>query len=104
MPEQAIMHSLSEKYERYSQKVLTLLENQEIRALADNRNETIGKKIRDAEVSKVPYMLIVGEQEAENGTVSVRKHGEGDIGTMSIEDFAEIIKKEVQSTLKSFEV
>ncbi|GAB2778211.1 threonine--tRNA ligase [Salinimicrobium soli] len=104
MPEQAIILSLSEKYEKYSQKVLTLLENHEIRALTDNRNETIGKKIREAEVSKVPYMLIVGEQEAENGTVSVRKHGKGDIGTMSIEDFAEIIKKEVNSTLQQFEV
>ncbi|MFD2517853.1 threonine--tRNA ligase [Salinimicrobium flavum] len=104
MPEQAIILSLSEKYEKYSQKVLTLLENHEIRALTDNRNETIGKKIREAEVNKVPYMLIVGEQEAENGTVSVRRHGEGDIGTMSVEDFAEIINKEVNSTLKSFEV
>ena len=104
MPDQAIILSLSEKYEKYSQKVLTLLENNEIRALIDNRNETIGKKIREAEVNKVPYMLIVGEQEAENGTVSVRKHGEGDIGTMSIEDFSQIIKKEVDSTLKTFEV
>jgi len=104
MPEQAIILSLSEKYEKYSQKVLTLLENHEIRALTDNRNETIGKKIREAEVNKYPYMLIVGEQEAENGTVSVRKHGEGDLGTMPIEDFAEIIKKEVNSTLKEFEV
>lgn len=104
MPEQVIILSLSEKYENYSQKVLTLLENHEIRALADNRNETIGKKIREAEVGKFPFMLIVGEQEAENGTVSVRKHGQGDIGTMSIEDFAEIIKTEVNSTLKSFEV
>ena len=104
MPEQATILSLSEKYEKYSQKVLTLLENNEIRALVDNRNETIGKKIREAEVSKIPYMLIVGEQEAENGTVSVRKHGEGDIGTMSVEEFAEIIKKEVNNTLKPFEV
>jgi threonyl-tRNA synthetase len=104
MPEQAIILSLSEKYEKYSQKVLTLLENHEIRALVDHRNETIGKKIRDAEVSKVPFMLIVGEQEAENGTVSVRRHGEGDLGTMSIEDFAELVNKEVNSTLKTFEV
>ncbi|MCY2687939.1 threonine--tRNA ligase [Salinimicrobium sp. TH3] len=104
MPEQAIILSLSEKYEKYSQKVLNSLENHEIRALADHRNETIGKKIRDAEVSKVPYMLIVGEQEAENGTVSVRRHGEGDLGTMSIEDFAELVNKEVNSTLKTFEV
>ncbi len=104
MPEQAIILSLSEKYENYSKKVLTLLENHEIRALTDNRNETIGKKIREAEVGKTPYMLIVGEQEAENGTVSVRKHGEGDLGTMSVEDFAQIIKNEVNSTLKQFEV
>ncbi|UZH55958.1 threonine--tRNA ligase [Salinimicrobium tongyeongense] len=104
MPEQAIILSLSEKYEKYSQKVLNSLENHEIRALVDNRNETIGKKIRGAEVSKIPYMLIVGEQEAENGTVSVRKHGEGDLGSMTVEEFAELIKKEVNSTLQSFEV
>ena len=104
MPEQAIILSLSEKYENYSQKVLTLLENDEIRARSDNRNETIGKKIREAEVSKVPYMLIVGEQEEKDGTVSVRKHGEGDLGSMSIEAFIELIKKEVNATLKTFEV
>jgi threonyl-tRNA synthetase len=104
MPEQAIILSLSEKYEKYSQKVLNSLENHEIRALVDNRNETIGKKIRGAEVSKIPYMLIVGEQEAENGTVSVRKHGEGDLGSMTVEEFAQLIKEEVNSTLKTFEV
>ncbi len=104
MPEQAIILSLSEKYEKYSQKVLTLLENDEIRARSDNRNETIGKKIREAEVSKVPYMLIVGEQEEKDGTVSVRKHGEGDLGSMSIEAFIDLIKKEVNATLKTFEV
>ncbi len=102
MPEQAIILSLSEKYEKYSQKVLTLLENNEIRALVDNRNETIGKKIREAEVQKFPYMLIVGEQEAQDGTVSVRKHGEGDLGTMNVEDFANLINKEIDSTLKPF--
>ena len=104
MPDQAIILSLSEKYEKYSQKVLTLLENHEIRALTDNRNETIGKKILEAEVSKIPYMLIVGEQEAENGTVSVRKHGGEDIGSMTVEEFAEMMNKEVNSTLKEFEV
>ncbi len=102
MPEQAIILSLSEKYEKYSQKVLTLLENNEIRALIDNRNETIGKKIREAEVNKYPYMLIVGEQEAKDGTISVRKHSEGDIGTMKIEDFANLINTEINSTLKPF--
>lgn len=104
MPEQAIILSLSEKYEKYSQKVLTLLENNEIRALADNRNETIGKKIREAEVNKFPYMLIVGEQEEKDGTVSVRKRGEGDLGAMTPEAFAEIINKEIRETLKTFEV
>ncbi|MGM0933954.1 MAG: threonine--tRNA ligase [Bacteroidota bacterium] len=104
MPEQAIILSLSEKYEKYSQKVLTLLENDEIRALADNRNETVGKKIREAEMNKFPYMLIVGEQEEKDGTVSVRKRGEGDLGTMTPEAFAEIINKEIRETLKTFEV
>lgn len=102
MPEQAIILSLSEKYENYSQKVLNLLENHEIRALVDNRNETIGKKIREAEVNKFPYMLIVGEQEAKDGTISVRKHSEGDLGTMNIDDFADLINTEISSTLKPF--
>jgi len=78
MPEQVSILSLSEKYEKYAEKVLNLLENNEIRALADNRNETIGKKIREAEMNKIPYMLILGEQEEKDGTVSVRKHSEGD--------------------------
>ena len=104
MPEQAIILSLSEKYEKYSQKVLSLLENDEIRALANHRNDTIGKKIRDAEMSKIPYMLIVGEQEEKDGTVSVRKHGEGDIGTMPVEDFAELVNNEIKKTLKTFKV
>jgi len=104
MPEQAIILSLSEKYEKYSQKVLELLENDEIRAVSDDRSETIGKKIREAEMNKTPYMLIVGEQEEKDGTVSVRRHGEGDIGTMPIEDFAELIKNEIKKTHKAFEV
>ena len=104
IPEQAVILTLSEKFEKYSQKVLTLLENDEIRASANNRNDTIGKKIREAEMGKIPYMLIVGEQEEKDGTVSVRKHGEGDIGVMSIEDFADLINKEIKKTLKTFEV
>ena len=102
MPEQAIILSLSEKYEKYAEKVLNLLENHEIRALVDNRNETIGKKIREAETKKVPFMLIVGENEEREGTISVRRHGQGDLGTLTIEAFAEIINKEVQSSLKQF--
>jgi threonyl-tRNA synthetase len=106
MPEQAIILSLSEKYEKYAEKVLNLLENNEIRALIDNRNETIGKKIRDAEVQKMPFMLIVGEDEEKNGTVSVRKHGQEGKGniTVKIEDFVAIVNEEVAKTLKTFEV
>lgn len=104
MPEQAIILSLSEKYENYSKKVLNLLENHEIRALADHRSETMGKKIREAEVNKVPYMLIVGEQEEKDGTVSVRKHGGDDLGAMTVEEFAKIINEEIALTLKPFEV
>lgn len=101
-PEQVIILPISEKYEKYTKKVLHLLENSEIRALVDNRNEKTGRKIRDAEVSKIPFMVIVGEKEEENGTVSVRKHGEGDIGTFTIEEFIELIQKEVQKTLATF--
>ncbi|MBW2962002.1 threonine--tRNA ligase [Mesonia aestuariivivens] len=104
MPEQAIVLSLSEKYENYSKKVLNLLENHEIRGLADNRSETMGKKIREAEMNKLPYMLIIGEQEEQDGTVSVRKHGGEDLGAMKVEQFAELINAEINSTLKSFEV
>ncbi|MEZ4859370.1 MAG: His/Gly/Thr/Pro-type tRNA ligase C-terminal domain-containing protein, partial [Flavobacteriaceae bacterium] len=104
MPSQVSILSLSEKYEKYSQKVLNLLENDEIRALVDNRNETIGKKIREAEMNKIPYMLIVGEQEANEGTVSVRKHSEGDLGSMSIEAFSKMLQEEVKNEIKEFKV
>ncbi|MGG8497232.1 threonine--tRNA ligase [Tenacibaculum sp. TC6] len=101
-PDQVIILPISEKYQNYAEKVLHLLENSEIRALIDDRNEKTGRKIRDAEVSKIPFMVIVGEKEQEDGTVSVRKHGEGDIGTLSIEEFASLIQKEVNKTLVSF--
>ena len=104
MPEQAIILTLSEKYEKYGEKVLKLLENHEIRTLVDNRNETVGKKIRDAEVNKMPYMLIVGEEEEKNNTISVRI--KGDDGktnvSMTIEEFAALIKAEENKTLKEF--
>ena len=94
---------MSEKHEKYAQKVLNFLENSEIRASLDNRNETIGKKIREAELSKVPFMLILGEKEAKTGNVSVRKHREGDMGTMSTEAFVELIDKEVYKSISKFE-
>ena len=106
MPEQAIILSLSEKYENYAKKVLELLENHQIRALIDNRNETIGRKIREAEVQKMPFMLIVGEEEEKNGTISVRRHGQEGKGNISvtIEEFSAIVNEEIGKTLKTFEV
>ena len=102
MPEQAIVLSISEKYEKYSEKVLNLLENAEIRALADDRNETIGKKIREAEMNKFPYIIIIGEQEEKDQTISVRKHGGEDLGAITIAQFKEIVTKEINNTLKPF--
>ncbi len=99
-PEQGIVLPISDKYNEYAEKVSDYLKNSDIRTSVDVRNEKIGRKIRDAEVGKVPYMLIIGEQEAENGTVSVRKHGEGDLGTMSAEAFAEHVQTEVNQQLK----
>lgn len=101
-PEQVILLPISDKYQKYSEKVLELLENSEIRALVDNRSEKTGRKIRDAEMSKIPFMIIVGEKEESEGTVSVRKHGAGDIGTFTIEGFIEFIQKEISSTLVPF--
>ncbi|TCI85220.1 threonine--tRNA ligase [Tenacibaculum sp. M341] len=101
-PEQVIILPISEKYEKYTEKVLHLLENSEIRALVDNRNEKTGRKIRDAEVNKIPFMIIIGEKEELDGTVSVRKHGEGDIGTFTIEEFVSLINEEIQKTLMTF--
>ncbi|OYT14703.1 MAG: threonine--tRNA ligase [Bacteroidetes bacterium 4572_77] len=99
-PDQVIILPISEKYQKYAEKVLNLLENVEIRAQIDTRSEKTGRKIRDAEVSKVPYMFIVGEKEADNETVSVRKHGEGDLGTFAIADFIERIQNEIKETTK----
>ena len=101
-PTQAIVLSLSEKYENYAQKVLSLLENSDIRTLIDNRAETMGKKIREAETQKIPYMLIVGENEEKEGTVSVRKRGGEDLGSMSVEAFAKLINDEVAKSIKQF--
>lgn len=102
MPEQVILLPISEKYEKYTKKVLNLLENYEIRALVDDRNEKVGRKIRDAEMSKIPFMIIIGEKEEETETISVRKHSEGDMGTFKIEEFAHIIDKEIKKTIKEF--
>lgn len=94
-PEQFIVLPVSEKYEEYAQNVLNSLNNSDIRGLIDLRDEKVGRKIRDAEVKKLPYMLIVGEKEVENGTVSVRKHGSVELGTMTAEAFRDILIKEI---------
>jgi len=98
-PEQALILPISEKYNDYSKKVSQLLKNYDIRAAVDERDERAGKKIRDAEISKVPYMLIVGEKEEQSGTVSVRKHGEGDLGTLSLEAFAGLVNDQISSQI-----
>jgi len=98
-PEQARILALSDKYNDYAENVSKVLENSDIRALVDSRSEKVGRKIRDAELEKIPYMLIVGENEKSEGTVSVRKQGEGDIGTMSIEAFAEHVSSEIAEML-----
>ena len=102
IPEQVIVLTISEKYEKYSEKVLNLLENNEIRALIDNRNETMGKKIRDAELNKIPFMIIVGENEENENKISVRRHGGEDLGMISVEEFSEIVENEISKTLKQF--
>ena len=102
IPTQAVVLPVSEKHENYAQKVLNSLENHEIRALIDNRNETVGKKIRETELKKVPFMLIVGESEEQANTISVRKHGGEDLGSISLDSFADLVKTEINSTLKSF--
>ena len=104
IPEQVVILTISEKYEKYGQKVLNLLENAEIRALVDNRNETMGKKIRDAEMKKIPYMIVVGENEEKEEKISVRKHGGEDLGMISVEEFSKLIETEISKTLKEFNV
>ncbi|MFD0749488.1 threonine--tRNA ligase [Mucilaginibacter calamicampi] len=94
-PEQFIILPISEKYEDYAKKLSDELKDSDICGLIDFRDEKIGRKIRDAEVKKIPYMLIVGEKEAEQGEVSVRRHGQGDLGSMSVEDLKKQIIKEI---------
>ncbi|MDG4945026.1 threonine--tRNA ligase [Weeksellaceae bacterium KMM 9713] len=95
-PEQFIILPISDKYLEYSKKVLNSIENSDICGLIDSRAEKTGRKIRDAEVGKIPYMLIVGEKEEESNTVSVRKHGEGDLGTFTIEEFKSRLENEMR--------
>ncbi|MBX0334973.1 threonine--tRNA ligase [Pontibacter sp. HSC-14F20] len=100
-PEQFAILPISEKYQDFAQQVYDRLQQDDIRGFVDNRDEKIGRKIRDAEVSKVPYMLIVGEKEQENGAVSVRKHGEGDLGTMTVDEFIALFQSKIAEMLNN---
>ena len=104
MPNQVNILCVSEKYKNYASKVLNFLENHEIRALLDDRNETIGKKIRESEMTKVPYMIILGEKEATENNVSLRKHHEGDLGSFSLEQVVNRIENEIKSSQATFDV
>lgn len=97
--DQFVILPVSEKYNDYAQKVLELLNNSDIRGLVDERNEKVGKKIRDAELSKYPFMLIVGEKEAESNSISVRQRGKGDLGALSPESFASLVQNEMEREL-----
>lgn len=101
-PEQIAVLPISEKYEDFSNEVFLILQENDIRGYLDHRAEKIGRKIRDAEVNKVPLMLIIGEKEAEEGKVSVRKKGEGDLGTFTVQEFIEFAKNEINKNIPKF--
>lgn len=101
-PEQVILLPVSDKFENYTKKVLKSLENSEIRALVDYRSEKVGRKIRDAEMSKIPFIIIIGDKEEQNQTITVRKHGGEDIGEQSVAEFTDYINQAIASTLKQF--
>ena len=102
-PDQIAILPISEKYNDYAQNVLSVLNNSDIRGFVDDRNEKIGKKIRDNEMKKIPFMLVVGEKEAEEGKVSVRRHGQGDVGVFTIEEFRKLVATEIESDFKTKE-
>lgn len=100
-PEQYILLPISDKYQEYAEKISDILKKYDIRGSIDARSEKTGRKIRDAEIRKIPYMLIVGEKEQAEGTVSVRRHGGEEIGTMPFEDFAQLIQNKIEEELKN---
>ena len=102
LPEQVALLPISEKFNDYAEEVCRYLNTLDIRATVDSRNEKIGRKVRDNELKRIPYMLIVGEKEMNEGTVSVRKKGEGDLGAMKMNDFANKIIEEVRSMTENF--
>jgi threonyl-tRNA synthetase len=95
---------VGENFKNYGQKVLNILENHEIRAHLDDRNETVGKKIRESEMKKIPFMIVVGENEVKNNSVSIRRHHGDDLGEMKIEEFVDIVKNEVSKSIPKFNI
>jgi threonyl-tRNA synthetase len=98
-PEQVRLLPVSEKFNEYAKSVANNLKNYDIRASVDESNEKVGKKIREAELARVPYMLIIGDQEQQAQTVSARKKGAGDLGTFSVTDFAQMVQDEIKEML-----
>ena len=101
-PDQAVILPISEKFNDYANQVANQLNMLDIRAIVDDRNEKIGRKIRDNEVKRIPFLLIVGEKEMEEGTISVRKQGEGDLGAMTPEAFAAKINDEIKALMSEY--
>ena len=101
-PEQFIILPVSQQYNDYAQEVLKLLKNYDIRGLVDGRAEKVGRKIRDAELNKIPFMLIIGEKEAQEKTVSVRQQGKGDLGVFSLDEFQQLINDKINQSLIKF--
>jgi threonyl-tRNA synthetase len=101
-PDQVVILPISEKFNDYAYQVAKQLNSQDVRVQVDDRNEKIGRKIRDNELKRIPFMLIVGEKEAENGEVAVRKQGDGDKGSMKVADFAQMVNDEVNSLVNKF--
>jgi threonyl-tRNA synthetase len=98
-PEQAVVLPVSGKYDEYAHSLAQKLEEKDVRCTIDCRNETIGKRIRENELKRIPYLLIVGEKEEQNGTVAVRRQGEGDKGEFTVDEFVEYIKNEVKEEI-----
>ena len=102
-PDQVSILPISEKFHHYAEEVASLLEMSDIRALIDDRNEKIGRKIRDSEIKKIPFMIIIGEKEVKEQVLSIRRHGHGDIGTFKIDEFCKLVQEEVENALNAFE-
>ncbi len=101
-PQQGVVLPISDKYNDYAKKVAAELDAKDVRVEVDQRNEKIGKKIRDAEMQKIPLMIVVGEKEEADGTISVRRHTKGDLGTMTVDVLAGTINEEVSKSIKQF--